>query len=401
MSLSEDAEVAPLLGGFQAKAYARNQPLYCLIELTRRCNENCSHCYAAVSGGREEMPTPRIKRLLEEVKEEGGLIATFTGGEATLHRDFLDLLDHATRLRFAIQVFTNGTRIDEPMADEISRRNIFQVGISVYGATPGMHDAITRLPGSHAAALRAATLLRDRGVPVVFKYVMMSVNMPEYEAMLHQSEALDVRFRIDGIITSRDNGDASTFSLRIGEADLGRVLKDKAERENAPKGLPEAPKDLTCTLAKSTCAVTAYGDVYGCVAMPVAAGNVMERPFREIWRGSPVLEKMRRVTTDDLPVCRSCELRNHCTRCAGMAYVEHGDFYGPSSEACRQASITKALREGADPSDPHFEEVTARNLERSGMARAGLLRPGTGRWNGACGDRNHAPASAKLAGFVV
>lgn len=397
---ADDDETGSILGSFQAKSYARNLPIYSLIELTRRCNENCSHCYAAVTAGRPEMPTARIRTLLDEVKEEGGLIVSLTGGEATLHPDFAEILGHASRDRFAIQIFTNGTRIDERMADEIARHNIFQVGLSVYGATPETHDAVTRLPGSHAAALRAGTLLRERGVPVVLKYVMMNVSVPEYEAMQRQSESLDIRFRVDGIITSRDNGDASTFSLRMNDADLGRILRDKAGHEPPEPGVPP-PRDLTCTLAKSTCAITAYGDVYGCVAMPVAAGNVMNRPFREIWRTSPVLEKLRRVTTDDLPVCRTCELRGYCARCPGMAYLEQGDFYGPSSEACRSAAVMKTLRDGLDPSDPGFAGASALNLARSGMARAGLLSTGTGHWSGSCGDRHHAPMAAAAATFPV
>lgn len=386
-----DECTSELLGKYQTRAFGRNDPFYSLIELTRKCNINCQHCYAVVSPRRAEMPTPRIKSLLGEIKKEGGLVVTFTGGEVTLRPDFLEILEHATDLRFAIQLFTNGTLIDERMADALDRLNIFQVGMSVYGASAATHDAVTRHPGSYDATIRAGTLLRDRGMPVIFKYVMMSMNMHEYEQMLQQSDRLDIRYKIDGIITPRDNGDLSTHSLRPSAAALGRLTRDRASRDFTDRSFFPADKDLTCTLGKTTASVTAYGEVYGCVAMPVGAGNVMERPFGEIWRGSPVLEEFRRFTTESLPVCRTCELRGYCNRCAGNAYTEHGDFYGPSSEACRAAAVSKALVDGVAPEAPEFEAAVTENLARTGGAREGYLDRSDLVYRQPCGDRHHQP----------
>jgi len=48
-----------------------------------------------------------------------------------------------------------------------------------------------------------------------------------------------------------------------------------------------------CGAGRCYCAIEPNGDVLPCVFMPIRVGNVREKSFLEIWRGSSMLNDLR------------------------------------------------------------------------------------------------------------
>ena len=63
------------------------------FELSSRCNERCIHCY--IPNGKKDaghdMSTDKVKSIIDEFSEMGGLHVTLSGGEAFLHKDLLEI----------------------------------------------------------------------------------------------------------------------------------------------------------------------------------------------------------------------------------------------------------------------------------------------------------------------
>ena len=59
------------------------------LELTKRCNLNCYHCY--VAGSPVRLPTSRWLDVVDELEAEGCSHVTLTGGEVGLRRDWLEV----------------------------------------------------------------------------------------------------------------------------------------------------------------------------------------------------------------------------------------------------------------------------------------------------------------------
>ena len=98
-----------------------------------------------------------------------------------------------------------------------------------------------------------------------------------------------------------------------------------------------------CSFGRSHCAISAYGDVYPCIQLPVSAGNIMREPFSRIWHNSEWLKEVRAYSPDKVTDCRGCGDRAYCRRCPGLAYVEDGSLYAKSTEACRHARSLSRL----------------------------------------------------------
>ncbi|MGN8139186.1 radical SAM/SPASM domain-containing protein [Paraburkholderia sp. 22099] len=84
-------------------------PLHIDFEITGRCQLDCSYCSAAPLG-QPDVPTDRALTLLAEMHEIGVFSLLLSGGEPTLHRDFLKITTAASRSVRSLVINTNGIR---------------------------------------------------------------------------------------------------------------------------------------------------------------------------------------------------------------------------------------------------------------------------------------------------
>jgi len=90
-------------------------------------------------------------------------------------------------------------------------------------------------------------------------------------------------------------------------------------------------------------AIASNGDVYPCIGAPIPSGNLRERPFAEIWRDSPQLQRIRDLALDDFEACKPCPDRPYCRRSSGVVYVNTGNYTGADEWTCMEASILHQL----------------------------------------------------------
>ena len=340
----------------QSLAYERMIPLNVSLELTLKCNIRCLHCYnfdrdtdgpascAGDGGTAPELSLEEILRLLGELRAAGTLFVSLTGGEVLSSPHLFPVLDRARELNLAVQLLSNGTLLRPGMAARLaSYRNLLGVSISLYGATPEVHDGVTQIRGSWQRTLDGADRLRARGVAVRLKLIVMRPNVQEVGAMRALAEARGYPYLLDVTVTARHDGTRGSLAMRIGEDELAALYRGPL-RDLIPKGnhtVDEAA--FPCNCARGNCAISVRGDVFPCVSVPWAAGNVRERPFGEIWRGSPVFERIRGLKIADYPACAPCPDKAFCSRDRGAAYNASGSYTGTDPFVCAAAGVARAV----------------------------------------------------------
>jgi radical SAM protein with 4Fe4S-binding SPASM domain len=80
----------------------------------------------------------------------------------------------------------------------------------------------------------------------------------------------------------------------------------------------------SCPAGKYYCRITPEGDVTPCPYMPVAAGNLRQASFAELWRQSPVFSDLREPKLGGR--CGACEFAKLCGGCRCRAYASYGDY---------------------------------------------------------------------------
>ena len=128
-----------------------------LIEITNKCDLNCSVCYAN-SGEGEFLSLEQIEKMMKylmEAEDNKAEILQISGGEPTTHPEIIEIIKMAKRIGFMyIMLNTNGIRIarDEEFARSLSQ---FTGGFEIYLQFDGMDDRIyERLRGLKLAKIK-------------------------------------------------------------------------------------------------------------------------------------------------------------------------------------------------------------------------------------------------------
>jgi len=89
-------------------------------ETTAGCNLECAHCRRLEVShelSRNDMSTEQARRLIDDLAGFRGCILVFSGGEPLMRPDVFDLAHHAREKGLLIALATNGTLIDDAIAE--------------------------------------------------------------------------------------------------------------------------------------------------------------------------------------------------------------------------------------------------------------------------------------------
>ncbi len=321
---------------------ASGQIMSVCLELTYRCNEKCIHCY--IDDFRDCGKELRLRdyvRIIDELAEMNCLSLLITGGEPTLHPDFLEIVRYAQKRRMLVNLYTNGLAIESDMLDELIELRPNSISFSFYGGTPAVHDGITGIQGSFEKSMRTLLLVKARGIDVFIKTVVMKQNVHDYENLLKLSRKLGVTVESTMTVMYSHSGVPSDrFRLMDVEA-YKRVMW--LEQKYSPKEIDatSAKSDSVCGCGRDALSVNPYGEVYPCNAYPVSIGNIHEMTIRGIWTQSEELKRIRKMTYRDLGAdCGECRQREWCSPCLGSAIRENG-FPARSADSCMLAEALK------------------------------------------------------------
>ncbi len=92
----------------------KQQTCCVLLEVTQRCNLNCSFCFASSGGEAEDPSLDRIREWLEILVEAGKPFVHISGGEPTVRNDLPEIVRMISDMGFPyIQLNTNGIRLSQ------------------------------------------------------------------------------------------------------------------------------------------------------------------------------------------------------------------------------------------------------------------------------------------------
>ena len=239
----------------QQRAFEAVVPLNTTLELTTDCNIRCLHCYnfdrdeprqspggsCGSGAGRAPLSLQEILALLASLRDAGCLFLSLTGGEVLSYPHLFAVLDRAQELNLAVQLLTNGTLLRPGVAARLaSYRNLLGVSVSLYGATPEVHDGITQIRGSWRRTWDGVDRLRALGMVVRLKFILMRQNAHEVAAMRAAADAAGFPYMIDMTITSRHDGSRGSLATRVEDDQLVQLhrgpLRDMlGDRPRSPK----------------------------------------------------------------------------------------------------------------------------------------------------------------------
>ncbi|KJU85075.1 radical SAM domain-containing protein [Candidatus Magnetobacterium bavaricum] len=150
---------------------------YLELQITDECNLSCRHCYIE-SARCNRMALSQICAVLGEFEDMQGLRVLITGGEPTIHPDFLSLNDMLPRFCLRKLLFTNGLSLNDHLLDAL---NVDEIIISLDGLQDG-HEAL-RGAGTFSRTLKAIETSVKKGFATSVSTMVHALNVNDFDHM--------------------------------------------------------------------------------------------------------------------------------------------------------------------------------------------------------------------------
>jgi len=105
-------------------------PDYVQFSPTLRCDRSCDFCFNQSLPGGEDMPLASFRRMIDRITGAGVQVLDIIGGEPTLHRELLPMIEHACGRGMRVNISSNGRDPDQ-LAEIMRRFARATVGVSV------------------------------------------------------------------------------------------------------------------------------------------------------------------------------------------------------------------------------------------------------------------------------
>ena len=161
--------------------------------LIRRCNLTCKHCYTTSANINfpEELTTPEIYQVMDDLKFFGVPVLILSGGEPLLHPDIFAISQRAKDKGFYVALSSNGTLITADNIEKIASINYQYIGVSLDGMRDA-HDKFRQKSGSFDASLAGIRLCRNFGIKAGIRFTLTQDNAGDFAAMLQLMDDEDI-----------------------------------------------------------------------------------------------------------------------------------------------------------------------------------------------------------------
>jgi len=366
--------------------------LYLLaINLTRRCNLACAHCYLDATtlrdGADDELTTAEVCTLLDDVAGRSNeTMVVLTGGEPLLRPDLVELVVHGSGLGLAMVVGSNGTLLTPDRVAALQAAGALGVGISVDSLDPARHDDFRGRPGSWQKTLDGIEACRRQGLPFQIHFSVNAANAGELPAMIDFARSSGARVLNLFFLVCTGRGESMTdISPEHYEDVLEQIVHAQQQSDDLLIRARCAPHfkrvayqiDPTLPLTRAQgyegggclagchyCRVTPDGAVTACPYITEAEGNVRKQPFWSIWDESANFSALREPQLGGK--CGDCEFRQLCGGCRARPLARGDGLLGADlwcSYQPRGAAVIEPLDDTPDAMvtwDPVAEQRLAR-----------------------------------------
>lgn len=324
-------------------------PIGINVTLTLACNFQCRYCYQKVaSSSQGKLNLSKCLELAQEAAEWGVAYMGMTGGEPTLFKGWITLLERILSLGLSPILTTNGTVIgtDRSIAQHLKSIGLEYLTVSLDASKPELHHYITNSQNSFDRVVNAIKYLIEADIRVSVKHVLTVFNIGCIEDFLDFMVDLGVSevgvsYMEAGAPGSNANLIPNLTSPQLKEA--RRIIQAKRDVYREICEI-QPPRDGACQWGET--------DWYPCGGMFIGMsvfpsgkvgicdklgevdlftyGNVFQHTLKELWESSS-LQGLRDMTIDKSCIdkeCKGCSKLNMCrTGCFVDSMKASGDYF--------------------------------------------------------------------------
>lgn len=330
-------------------------PHDCYIILTSKCNMRCRHCYGQYGANTppRELSGLEWEAVFSDLEKNGVFFINISGGEPTLHPDFISIIQSLVRHEIYFILTTNGVFNSKILNTIISAKN-YLVGlkISLDGPDYLSHGFLRRdTTGNINTTFFRKTFeniehLQKAQIPFSIATCIHKKNINRFE------ELLDIIIKIKPVSwfisaisidgRSKDNLDIFASDTDVDMHVWEKIYKTCSENNiyvkfiDMPNVTRKQENDkfvYTCPAAKLFCEIYSDGQVSPCplsrLNIPshiISFENIKNKSIKDIWQGE-AFTRFLELSNDG---CEGCSLKSRCGRCIPQSFAWFNDHKMPA-----------------------------------------------------------------------
>lgn len=337
----------------ESKIKEVEQPFLVALNLTRRCNQACDHCYldagCRMNGDNGELSTEETKTVLDGINDLGGeTMVVLTGGEPLMRPDLDELARHASDLGLMVVVGTNGMMLTDERVKRMKDSGVSGVGISLDSLDPAYHDKFRGQVGAWEKTMAGIDACRNNGLAHQLHFSVTDDNAHELDEMIAFARSSNALVLNIFFLVCTGRGEKVTNITKEKYDEVLRKVTHAAHDE--PELLirakcaphfkrmaieldPEWPITLAqgyeaggCLAGTRYCRVTPEGGVTACPYIEEEVGSVRDQSFGDIWTSAPMFNELRQPKLEGR--CGECEYAKLCGGCRARPFARDGNLMG-------------------------------------------------------------------------
>lgn len=271
-----------------ARANLLRRPVLKGVEfsVTADCNLKCPMCFASKYKRRDDryLDAAEYRDVWRQCKRLGAVGSYLIGGEPSVRKGLLDILDAVEARRHLVGMVTNSKLLTRESLCALREHGLTFITFSLDSLDPAENDRSRTWQGHFDHVMRCVPWARKAGLLVEIGYVVSHSSLPHLDEVVAFTRKVGAVSISPSVMVPAGRW-SDNQSERLTEADWARIVELEA-------GYPELRFDFTenltfqpgCPGGIEKVCVSPYGDVLTCSVNPLSFGNVREEPVEAIWR---------------------------------------------------------------------------------------------------------------------
>lgn len=296
--------------------YKKNKsftPISLTWELTNKCNFKCPFCY--INNDKKNkvdfVPFSKLKRIIDDLIEEGLLFACLTGGECMLHPNFTEIYEYLKIKGVIVSVFTNGSLIEQNILDLFRIYKPYKIEISIYGIYDMSFNIISgQNVYSSGQVLNNILELKKMGINVICKTPINSITENQIDNIRMWCEENLIEYYVSPELLPSYQGD--NLDVFLPSEEIRREYKKREINKNRETNTKifRRKRNFDCVAGKYSYVINSDFNISPCLA----AYGINSLSF-------PINDNVRNAITD-LKKTVDKEYSNYMSFCNGCANAD-------------------------------------------------------------------------------
>ncbi len=329
-------------------------PLRYTLELTYRCNLNCSYCYVGKKNSENELTTEEWFNIIDQIPPFR--LITLVGGEVLIRKDFKQILEKCLD-KGKVNIVTNATLFNDDLIKTFIDKKLLLLNVSIDGIGEN-HDKNRGHAGTFDKVVKNLEKLNqakgNKKHPMLdIKTVILDNNLDDLFEIYKLADYFGADFFTPAFLKESNLQQNANLRDNFGEEfykvdypikpyfdmehfeDIYRQIKELSKKSKTvirfyPKFNPDDDlnqikrfyneainkkvQDIydACLYPWANILITPAGDIYPCLSYKI--GNVKDIPVKNVWNNEKFAEFRRNLRKNKMfASCQGCcQLKVKC-----------------------------------------------------------------------------------------